>query len=74
MNWSAFPPRCWNYKRMVVNKHLEISSVQSKATAAQRGIKGILACMKNSAINESEIRDRNSRAVGSAELAVTKLI
>ena len=74
MNWSAFPPRCRNYKGLVVNKHLEIPSVQSKATAVERGIKGLLACMKNSAIYESGSQDGNSGAVGSSELAVTKLI
>jgi len=48
---------------MVVNKHLEIPSVQSKAKAAQRRIKEILACMKNSAINELGSQDRNIGAV-----------
>lgn len=50
---------------MVVNKHLEIPSVQSKATAAQRRIKGILASVKNPAIKELGSWDRNSRALES---------
>lgn len=62
MNWSVFPPRYGNCKSVVVNKHLEIPSVQSKATAGRRRIKGVLAGMKT-AIDDSGSQDRNSWAV-----------